>query len=202
MLITARSVEGQCRTRLLMTILQKLIWRPPCMGVKARLRCRKSTRRSNASATAASWLTTISEQPCSRHASRSSRTTLPGMVGVERAGRLVGQDELRLFRQGPGDGDALLLPDGHLRREMPKPFPSPTRSNRCFAWPRFGLPLEKVAPEQHVLQRGVALQQVEGLEDVGDMVGAETVALRLPKFPQLLAADVQRDLRWGGAVRR
>ena len=36
-------------------------------------------------------------------------------LGVERGGRLVEQHELRVHRQRPGDGDALLLAAGELR---------------------------------------------------------------------------------------
>ena len=35
---------------------------------------------------------------------------------VEVAGRLVGEDDVGIVDQGPGDGDALLLPAGKLRR--------------------------------------------------------------------------------------
>ena len=34
---------------------------------------------------------------------------LPGVGGVQGAGRLVGQDQGRAVGQGPGDGDPLLL---------------------------------------------------------------------------------------------
>ena len=38
-------------------------------------------------------------------------------VGVEGGGRLVAHQQLRLVDQGAGDGDALLLPAGQLRRQ-------------------------------------------------------------------------------------
>ena len=38
-------------------------------------------------------------------------------LGVERRGRLVEEHELGVHRQRPGDGDALLLAAGELRRE-------------------------------------------------------------------------------------
>ena len=39
-------------------------------------------------------------------------------LAVEIAGRLVGEDDLRARAQRAGDGDALLLAAGELRREM------------------------------------------------------------------------------------
>ena len=39
---------------------------------------------------------------------------LLGVLRVERAGRLVGEHQLRAVRQRPGDGDALLLADGEF----------------------------------------------------------------------------------------
>jgi hypothetical protein len=47
---------------------------------------------------------------------RKQGEDLGAAVGVEVAGRLVGQDDLRLVDQGPGDGDALLLAARELGR--------------------------------------------------------------------------------------
>ena len=44
-------------------------------------------------------------------------------LGVELAGRLVGQDEHRLLDQGPGDGHALLLAAGELVGAVVEPVP-------------------------------------------------------------------------------
>ena len=46
-------------------------------------------------------------------------------VGIEIAGGLVGQDQDRLVDHGAGDGDALLLAAGKLRRLMAHPLREP-----------------------------------------------------------------------------
>ena len=43
-------------------------------------------------------------------------------LAVERAGRFVAQQDVRLLRNGARDGDALLLAARKLRREMVQPF--------------------------------------------------------------------------------
>jgi hypothetical protein len=47
--------------------------------------------------------------------------------GVEVAGGLVGEDDLGPGRQGPGAGDALLLPAGKLGRPVVEPVPQADR---------------------------------------------------------------------------
>ena len=47
------------------------------------------------------------------------------VVGVEVAGRLVGEHDARLDRQGPRDRDALLLAAGQLLREMVRALGEP-----------------------------------------------------------------------------
>jgi hypothetical protein len=50
-------------------------------------------------------------------------------AGVEVAGRLVGQQHLRVADQGAGDGHPLLLAAGQLGRPVVQPVPHPTRSS-------------------------------------------------------------------------
>ena len=63
-------------------------------------------------------------------------------LAVEVAGRLVGQDDLRARAQGAGDGDALLLAAGELRREMIGAMRQPhlgeqrrAATSKASAWP-------------------------------------------------------------------
>ena len=52
------------------------------------------------------------------HRGAHERQDLGAGAGVEVAGRLVGEDDLRLRGEGAGDGDTLLLPTGELRRPV------------------------------------------------------------------------------------
>ena len=60
------------------------------------------------------WVTTTMVRP-SRGQVGHDGEHLGGHPRVERAGRLVEEDRLRLHRQGPGDRDPLLLAAGELR---------------------------------------------------------------------------------------
>ena len=75
-------------------------------------------RRSVSRATSSSWVAiTIVTLALSRKRVQR-RHDLLGRVGVEVAGRLVGDDDTRAVGQGPGDGDALLLTTGEPGRQM------------------------------------------------------------------------------------
>ena len=58
---------------------------------------------------------------------------LVGGLRVERAGRLVGPDDRRVVDERAGDGDALALAAGELRRAVVRPVGRPTRSSACIA---------------------------------------------------------------------
>ena len=62
-----------------------------------------------------SWVTTTMVMP-SRGELLHHVEHLADQLRVERRGGLVEEHELRLHGQGAGDGDALLLPAGELRR--------------------------------------------------------------------------------------
>ena len=61
-----------------------------------------------------SWVTTTSVVWNGLLQSAEDPVDLVAGLGVELAGRLVGQDEERLLDQGPGDRHALLLAAGEL----------------------------------------------------------------------------------------
>src|SRR5690606_17445097 len=54
-------------------------------------------------------------------------------LGVQRGGRLVEQEQLRIHGQSPGDGDALLLAAGELGRYLSAWAAIPTRSSSSMA---------------------------------------------------------------------
>ena len=74
---------------------------------------RRKTTRSAHAAWRASWVTTSPAAPASQRSRRTREHLLAG-VRVERAGGLVGEDELAVADQCPGDGHPLLLAAGHL----------------------------------------------------------------------------------------
>lgn len=94
-------------------------------------------------------------------------------LGVQGAGRLVEQHDVRVHRQGPRDRDALLLPTGQVRRlrvrllRQPDLLEQPDRRR-----PRLllGGPLGLHGREHHVLDRRHMREQVEVLEDHADVL--------------------------------
>ena len=97
---------------------------------------------------------------------------LVAALGVERTGRLVGQQQRRLVGQGAGDGQPLALAAGQRRRATALALsPRPSRSSRSRARVSAGLRLRPAmtAGSDHVLERGHALEQVEELEDDADV---------------------------------
>ena len=60
--------------------------------------------------------------PSWRFKSRSRRTIVAAGLGVEVAGRLVGEQDARPVDQGPGDGGPLHLAAGQLARPVLEPM--------------------------------------------------------------------------------
>ncbi len=115
---------------------------------------------------------------------------------VERAGRLVGQQQLRRVDQGPRDRDPLPLAAGQPRRVVvavlveaepgeqlggPRPRPPPGRAGQ-------------LGGQQHVVGDGEVVEQVEELEDDADVAGAEpgerALAERVDPLPATLTMPV------------
>ncbi len=96
---------------------------------------------------------------------------------VERAGRLVEKDEFGLHRQGPGNGDALLLTAGELGRHLFRLVRHPHAfEQRHRALLGLGLrhPAHFDGAQSHVFENRLVREEVEGLEDhahVGAKVG-------------------------------
>ena len=138
------------------------------------------------------------------------REQLLGGAGIERAGRLVGEDELRAGDQRAGDGDALLLAAGDLVGILAQ--------QRFDAQPprkrgEFGLHVGKALTGEHegqedVVADGEGIQQVELLEHEAEVLAAEGGHLALahgghvPPGEQHLAAggriESGEDVEQGG----
>ena len=73
----------------------------------------KTTRSATSRAKPISWVTTIIVMPPLGEVAHDLEH-LADQLGVERARRLVEEHQLGVHRQGPGDGDALLLATGEL----------------------------------------------------------------------------------------
>ena len=90
-------------------------------------------------------------------------------VVVERARRLVAQQKLRVFRERAGDGHALLLAAGKLRREVVQAVPQPHLPKHRGRIERL---LANLAGQLHVLKRGEVLHEVVELEHEADVIAA------------------------------
>ena len=88
---------------------------------------------------------------------------------VQRAGGLVAQEELRILRQGPGDGHPLLLSAGELGGEVGQPVLQAHGAQHLRRVQ--GLPAD-LGRQLHVLQGGEVGDQVVELEDKADVVAA------------------------------
>ena len=94
---------------------------------------------------------------------------------VEVAGRLVGEQDPRPADNRPGDGDALLLAAGQLRRKVMNPGAEPDPVERRLGEPA-PLGVRDAAIEQrdlHVVEHAQVADQVEGLEDEADLLVAD-----------------------------
>ncbi len=130
------------------------------------------------------------------------------VAGVDVGRRLVGQQELGLVGQRPGDGHPLLLAHRELRRPVRHAV---AQANAVEQVPRPALvrpAAGKPHRHQHVFQGREARQQVERLENVADPLRPETVALGLgherdvpvvdPHLARVRPADPRNDVQQGG----
>ena len=127
-----------------------------------------------------------------------------GGLGVQRAGRLVGEDHRGPRDQGAGDGDALLLAAGQFARAaLVLAAEADAVEDLADGGPVRAAPVEllrqrDVLPDR---QRG---QQVERLEDEADPLPAQLGELPLVQAGQRLVVDDdgagRRPVESGGAV--
>ena len=101
---------------------------------------------------------------------------LLGAGGVESAGGFVSEDELGTVGHGAGDGDALLLTNGHFSGAIVKPI------SKADAFEDVGGPFffRGTTGEGHshedIFEGGETGEEVVGLEDVSDVLSAEVIA--------------------------
>ena len=116
----------------------------------------------------------------------NQRQGLARILMVEVAGGFVGQHELGFVGHRAGDGDALLLSGGELPRIMLEAVAQPYALEQFYR-ERAVHPGAEGHAQQHVFEAGVALEQIEGLEDVADGGSAQPVARRFVERRHLLA---------------
>src|SRR3990167_2174662 len=95
-----------------------------------------------------------------------NRHHLQSGLGVEVAGRLIGEDDLRIVDERPRDGDALLLSAGELIGQIVRAMRHPDRYERFFHSLRIVLYRMIVIQERKldVLGNGRFRQEIERLE--------------------------------------
>ena len=147
-------------------------------------------------------------EPAARGRSRSASSITPSRGGViEIAGRLVGQQDLRVVGQRADDRDALLLAAGEPRRAMvERAAPSPTRSSSCRGLARG--PRRRGDAGDHlrqhdVLQRRELRQQVVELVDEAERAAPQQRAVLVGQAAAIAAArSAPRRRRAAPAARR
>ena len=102
-------------------------------------------------------------------------------AGIQISGRFVGQQDRRMIHQGPGNGNALLLAAGKLRRLVIEALA------KADAFQEFDGPAAFVAirprlgridqRHPHLLDGRAARQQIEALEDEADVAVADLGSL-------------------------
>ncbi len=112
-------------------------------------------------------------------------------LGVDIAGRLVGEEHVGFGHDRPGDGDALLLTAGELARGvMGARFEADPRQR--FHGERPALPVAHAAIDQRqldILDRRGAGEQVEALEHEAEIMPAQQRALLAVEPPDLDAVE-------------
>ena len=120
-------------------------------------------------------------------------------LAVERAGRLVAQQDVGALGDGARDGHALLLATRHLRGEVIHALAEPDQIQRVFGGHRIARDLRH---EVDVLARGERRDEVVELEDEADVVapvGGEAGVIQAASGPDCRSA---RGPSWRGRGRR
>ena len=121
-------------------------------------------------------------------------------LAVQRAGGLVGQEDVRVVDEGPGDGHPLHLPAGHLRRHLVQLVPQPHLFQRLHR-PAAALLLGHARQGErqlHVGQHALVGNQVVALEHEAD--GVVAVGVPVPVLVVLGGAAVDDEVAAGVAV--
>lgn len=115
-----------------------------------------------------------------------------GVLGIEARGGFVGEDEFGLAGEGAGDGDALLLPDAEVLGEGSWVGDAEFCEEGARAVVVFGGgDAGEREGEENILERGEAVEEVEGLEDDADVFSAEVVSCGTGDFVDVSAGDAE-----------
>ncbi len=138
-----------------------------------------------------SWVTTSTPRPKSLRDIGQDRHDRLAVLGVERRGRLVGEDHRRIADHRARDGDALLLAARELARIVPG---LAGKADAFERRPRLllgfrGALAAHVEREPHVVRRGQRREQVIGLEHEADVLPPELRQVLGRLARDLLAAD-------------
>ena len=111
-----------------------------------------------------------------------------GVMKIQISCRFVGKYQSRPVGNGACNGNTLLLPDGQLRWPIPYAIAKPHPLKHVLREICIN-PLPKHHAEHDVFQRGVTGEQIEGLEDVANVAGTQSVTPGLREGCHLLASN-------------
>ena len=140
----------------------------------------RNTTRSAYDAATGSWVTMTMVWPNSSHGAAHEAEDLGAGARVEVAGGLVGEDDPGPRGERAGDGDALLLAAGELRRAVAEPVAEPDGVDDRVEPVVVGLAPGQRRRERDVLERGQRRHEVERLEDEADAVAAQLASAACP----------------------
>src|SRR5271165_344411 len=125
------------------------------------------------------------------------RHDLPGRVGIEVAGRLVGNDDARAVGERPGDGDALLLAAGQSRWKVTQALSQPDLVQELLGT-LCALVRTDVVREHgdgDVLLGRERRDEVEVLEDKADVLRTDLGQLLVAEAGQVASLKADRAAR-------
>jgi hypothetical protein len=115
---------------------------------------------------------------------------------VEIAGRFVGKEDAGAARQGPRNGDALLLATRQLAWIMKKPV-AEACSGKLVARPRKGVcRYLELQGNCDVIERCHGWDEMKGLEDEADIVAAEDGEFILAHGGEVMTVHANRARSW------
>jgi hypothetical protein len=117
--------------------------------------------------------------------------------GIEVAGRLVGQQQPRPGRKGPGDGDALLLAAGKMLGIMTESLRQADAREHLLGVGARPAAAGQFQRQHDVFQGAERRQQLEGLEDEAQHGAAQGGACILVQAEQIAARPVSTRPRVG-----
>jgi hypothetical protein len=119
--------------------------------------------------------------------------------GVELAGGFVGQNHLRLSKEGSGKGDSLGFTPGELARAMVDSIFQPNAFQQVSGSLAIrGRDAGRDAGDQHVVECGELGEKIAGLEDEPDPFASEVGAFDRIEGRQI--STVELDSPGGGAI--